>query len=144
MFLWPLFCPSPAGTRYLWRDQSKVGLFLSRFEPWLQLGLVDKQTVGIRNWVLCFPDFDAVGFLYRNSDRKSWPPSQKNKQKTLVSNSNFFVSIQLKASRVDSLQNNSRVPVGTANGFSYLCQVTQKTYCTLVKKLNVTLAIACL
>ena len=45
------------------------------------------------------------------------------RKKTLVSNSNFFVSIQLKASRVDSLQNNSRVAVGTANGFSYLCQV---------------------
>ena len=35
----------------------------------------------------------------------------------------FFVSIQLKASRVDSFQKNSRIPVGTANGFSYLCQV---------------------
>ena len=60
--------------------------------------------------------------LYRNSDRKSCPPPPPKKN-TISVQQQFFVCIQLKASRVDSLQNNSRVLVGTANGFSYLCQL---------------------
>ena len=119
-----------------------LALSLGYSQPWWRsksLGL----EIGFYAFQISMPSDFFIGILTGKVDP---PPPKKNKQKTLVSNSNFlfvFNSKHLELTPCKTIQE-FRSELQMASAICVKCSVTQKTYCTLVKKLNVTLAIVCL
>ena len=118
-----------------------LALSLGYSQPWWRsksLGL----EIGFYAFQISMPSDSFIEIL----TGKVAPPPQKKKKIPLVSNSNFlfvFNSKHLELTPCKTIQE-FWSELQMASAICVKCSVTQKTYCTLVKKLYVTLAIACL